>query len=110
MYSLAEKKEREAAILKNSKLTPDQRTKWLQVAKKEYMSSEESGDDDSITVHPLPWRSGYVSKMFGKIDTFVNSKKSSQARRQMKERKVGTPSSRPPPPTGCAPEWAIIPP
>ena len=30
------------------------------------MSSEESGDDDSITVHPLPWCSGYVSKMFGK--------------------------------------------
>ena len=101
------RKEREAAILRNSKLTPDQHTKWLAVVKKEYMSSEESGDEDSITVHPIPWRSDYVSKMFSKIDMFVNTKKSCQARRQMKQRKIGSPSSRPPPPGDSAPEWAI---
>lgn len=106
-YCLQKKKEREAAILKNSKLTPDQRTKWLTVTKKEYMSSEESGEDDTITVHPIPWQSDYVSKMFNKIDSFIVRKKSCQARRQMKERKIGTPSNRTPPGSD-APEWAIV--
>ena len=71
------------------------------------MSSEESGEDDTITVLPIPWRSDYVSKMFNKIDSFIVSKKSSQARRQMKERKIGTPSNRTPPGSD-APEWAIV--
>ena len=72
--------------------------------KNEYMSSEESGEDDSIVLHPLPWRSEYINKMFEKIDAFCNSKKSSQAKRQMKNRFIGTPSCRAPP--NCAPDWA----
>ena len=54
--SLQKKREREGAILKNSKLIAEQLPKWLSVAKKEYISSEESGDDDYMVVHPLPWR------------------------------------------------------
>ena len=69
------------------------------------MSSEESGDDDCMVVHPLPWRSEYVKKMFLKIDTYVMNKKSSQAKRQMKHRKVGAISDRAQP--GDAPDWAI---
>ena len=103
---LQKKKEREAAILKNSKLTPDQREKWLSIAKNEYMSSEESGDEDYIVVHPLPWKSEYVNKMFEKIDAYVKSKKSLQARRQMKNRRIGCPSSRLRPINGV-PEWAL---
>jgi len=103
---LQKKREREGAILKNSKLTPEQRTKWLSVTKREYMSSEESGDDDLIVVHPLKWRSEYVSKMFSKIDAYIINKKSSQAKRQMKQRRHGGPSTRPQPQD--APEWAIV--
>ena len=77
------------------------------MVKKEYMSSEESGDEDYITVHPLPWRSEYVSRIFNKIDAHIMSKKSCQARRQMKERKVGSSSTRPPPNSG-APDWALV--
>lgn len=79
--------------------------KWLRVAKREYMSSEESGDDDFIIQHPLPWRSQYVNKMFTKIDTYVINRKSSQAKRQMKLRKLGMPSTRSPPVD--APDWAV---
>ena len=61
-FLLQKKWEREGVILQNSKLTPDQRKQWLSVTK-EYMSSEESGEEDCITVHPLPWRSQYVTQM-----------------------------------------------
>ena len=91
--------------MKNSKLTEDQRSKWLSVTKKEFMSSEESGDDDFITIHPLPWRSDYVSTMFTKIDAYILNRKSAQAKRQMKSRKSGSPSTRSPP--NSVPEWAL---
>ena len=60
----------------------------------DYMSSEESGEDDSIIVHPLPWRSEYVSSMFKRIDAYCEKKKSPQAKRQMKQRIQGRASSR----------------
>ena len=91
-YVLQKKREREGAILRSS-----QRTKWLSV------TSEESGDDDFIVLHPLPWRSAYITKMFSKIDAYIISKKSSQAKRQMKCRRLGDPSCQP----RDAPDWAI---
>ena len=51
----------------NSKLTEEQRTKWLAIVKSELISSEESDEDDAIVVHPLPWRSEYVDTMFQKL-------------------------------------------
>ena len=103
---LQKKREKEAAILKISNFTEEQRTKWLTVAKREYISSEESGDDDGIVVHPLPWRNDHVSKMFTKIDDYIKNKKSAQAKRQMKVRRLGAPSKRAPP--ANAPDWAVI--
>ena len=99
-----QKKRERGAIFKNSKLTPEQRTKWLSIAKKEYMSSEESREDDCMVVHPLPCRSDYVNKMFNKID-FITNKQSSQAKRQMRQRKLGAISERAQP--GDAPDWAV---
>ena len=101
------RKEREAALMKNSKLSDEQRKKWLAVVKNEYMSSEESGEEDTIVVHRLPWRSEYVNKMFTKIDEYCYHKKSPQAIRQMKARKVGSPSGRSKPLCATEPEWAF---
>ena len=70
--------------------------------KREYMPSEESGDDDFIILHQLPWRSDCVTKM---IDAYVISKKSSQAEWQMKHGRLGAPSTRPKPQD--APDWAV---
>ena len=89
---IQKRKEREAAIMKNSKLTDEQRSKWLKVMTNDFMSSEESGDDDSIVVRPIPWRSKYVNQMFSKIDKYCNHKKSPHALRQMKTRSIGSPS------------------
>lgn len=91
----------------NTKLTDDQRQKWLAVMTNEFMSSEESGDDDSLCLHPIPWRSSYVSQMFQKIDSYCANKKSSQARRQMKQRQVGSPSRRLLPNAESVPDWAV---
>jgi hypothetical protein len=68
----------------------------------EYMSSEESADDDTLTLHPIPWRSNYVNAMFKKIDVFCVSKKPPQAKRPMKPRQVGSPSNRPIPDAACS--------
>ena len=35
-----------------------------------YMSSEESGEEDSMVVHCLPWRSTCVNLMFDRIDKY----------------------------------------
>lgn len=91
----------------NGKLNQQQKDKWLSVITNDTMSSEESGPDDTIIVHSLPWRTQYVSKMFEKIDQYTLSKKSSQAVRQMKSRTIGVVSSRPAPTAGKFPQWAI---
>ena len=90
---LAEKKDRESAVRGNSKLTEEQKKKWLTVMSNDFMSSEES-EEDQIVVHPLPWRTPYMNTMFLKIDAYVTEKKSPQARRQTKSRKTGFPSTR----------------
>lgn len=91
--------------MKNSKLTEEARQKWLKVVSNEMMSSEESGTEDTIVVHPLPWRSKYVTGMFNKVDQYSNARKSPQARRQMKARSTGSESTRAAPPD--LPSWAL---
>ena len=102
---IQKRKEREATILKNAKLTEEQRSKWLGVITNDYISSEESDSDDTITLYQPEWRSDYVTKMFERIDAYTANLKSPQARRQTKRRTVGAHSRRPQP--GDAPAWAI---
>ena len=64
------KKERESAVMKNSKLSEESRQKLLSIMTNDFMSSEESGDDDTIVVHPLTWHSQYVKVIFQRIDAY----------------------------------------
>ena len=89
----------------NGRLSEDQRAKWLKVMDNVYMSSEESGEDDTMLVHPLPWRTECVNQMFKRIDAYSSSKKSPQAKRQMKKRAIGENSTRPKPSDGVS--WAV---
>ena len=93
--------------MKNPKVTDEIRQKWKQVMTIDFMSSEESGPDDDIIVHPLPWRSSYVNTMFSKIDKFNQQLKTPQARRQMKNRRVGSVSTRKCVNSASIPSWAI---
>ena len=71
------------------------------------MSSEDSGDDDTLVVRPLLWRSDLVNTFFDNLDKQNMEEKSPQARRQLKARFTGVPSSR----SACAPlpRWALKP-
>ena len=80
----------------------------MNVMKNEMMSSEESDleDPDVMVIHPLTWRSEYVSKMFAQIDRYTEARKSPQARRQMKKRVTGHPSKQSCP--SDIPSWAQL--
>ena len=78
------------------------REKWKKVLIMEFMSSEESANDDNDgdevqVVHPLPWRSTRVDAMFHDLDKHALSKKSPQSKHQMKRRDLGSESTRPQP-------------
>ena len=71
----------------------------------EMISSEESGDEDKMAVHPIPWRADYVNQIFHKIASYSVARKSAQARRQMKERSNGVLSTRAAP--SGKPSWSV---
>ena len=71
--------------------------------KNDMMPSEESGPDETIVVHSLPWRSQYVNRMFA---NYTHSKKSLQALRQMKNRTEGSQSDQSAP-HGKFPQWVF---
>lgn len=75
--------------MRNKRLTEEQKDKWLAVITNDFMSSEESGPDDDIYVHPLPWRSDYVTKMFNTIDNYVLKEKKSSSQKANKEENCG---------------------
>lgn len=83
--------------MKSKKLTSETKEKWLKIVTNDFMSSEESADDDSVVIRPLSWRAPCVDHMFQKIDEFNMSKKSGQSKRQTKSRKKGFLSERPKP-------------
>ena len=60
-----------------------------------------------VVIHPLPWRSEVIDRMFQKIDEHMSVKKSSQAKQQTKERTVGVVSNRKCPIGDHVLSWAI---
>ena len=83
-----------------------QQKKWLKSVITELMSSEE-GEGDDIVEHPLPWHSKCVTNMFEKIDAYGTRRKSSQAKTQIKSRKIGPPLSQPQLNNRDIPDWAL---
>ena len=90
-YCLMQKLEsRKAVFLKSSSLTSEQRNLWKKVLIKEFMSSEESAEEDfdgkkrpALAVKPLLWRAP-------KVDRFLNAKT-----REVRRVKQSIVSSRP---------------
>ena len=86
--------------------------KWKYLLTTDMMTSEESGEDDEvIIVKPLSWRSRKVSKFFHKLDVTSTENKTSQAKRQRKQRVLSDePSMRPQPPIEkySRAKWAFV--
>lgn len=76
------------------------------------MSSEESGfdgEDEAIVTRPLPWLSATVQQFKRKLDLEIKNSKTPLARRQMKSRVQGQPSSRAKPDdTHGIPNWVFV--
>lgn len=83
----------------------EDRKKWSSVMELEFMSSEESGEEDELYVKPLRWRSRLLEDFLMDLDAEFHRRKSSQARRQTKQRILAeTPSTRQAP--SGLPGWA----
>ena len=71
---------------------------------KEFMSSEESGEDEQqgerkpvVIVKPLPWRASRIDRFFKQLDKKAYKIKSKQSRQQTLPRVIGPVSTRPKP-------------
>ena len=87
----------------------EQRKKWIDILKADFMSSEESdvdNGDEVLVVRSLPWRTSQVNQLFQRLDDMRLLEKKPLALRQTKRRVVGAPSNRPIP-CGNVPAWAI---
>ena len=78
---------------------------------KEFMSSEESGEDEQegerkqvIIVKRLPWRAGRIDRFFSQLDKKACKNKSKQSKQQTLQRVIGSVSHRPKP-TGFPSEF-----
>ena len=87
----------------------DEKELWKKIVTVDFMSSEESGVEEGqeiLVSKPLLWQSEEVKSFKLALDHAALGEKTPLARRQMKRRRTGSPSSRPRP-TGDFPAWAF---
>lgn len=92
-------------MARSKSVSDSQKEVWSKVLNKEFISSEESGEEEVgegetrkvIFVKPLRWRSEKVDRFFRKMDGRLDKAKSSQAKQQTLPRVVGRYSTRPRP-------------
>ncbi len=84
----------------------EEKEAWKKIMTVDFMSSDESGteeDQDILLIKPLLWQSERVKHT---LDEAALKQKSPLARRQMKQRRKGMPSSRAKP-SGDFPAWVF---
>lgn len=86
-------------------MTDAQRDLWRKVVIKEFMSSEESGEEDLgnsekrqvMLIKTLPWRAPKLDRFFKQLDHKGLKGKSKQSKQQTLPRVIGDRSTRPKP-------------
>ena len=71
-----------------------QREKWIEVFKLQYMSSEESEDENTLKVKPIFWLSSRVNEFKRSLDKERTKTLNSQSKRQAKQKIEGETSQR----------------
>ena len=77
-------------LLKTNSLTDAQKDLWKKVVIKEFMSSEESGEEEIangekrqvLKIKPLRWRAAKVDRFFKQLDHKASKVKSRQSKQQ----------------------------
>ena len=109
IYVYLQKLQERTSLLDKVDMPSKSKEKWRSIFRADVMSSEESSEaSDDVFVKPLPWRAEKVTRFFTDIDEKALGKKTSQAQRQRKARKISINSSTRPVPQGL-PKWAIDP-
>ena len=87
--------------MQTTSLTEAQKDLWKKVVTKEFMSSEESGEENDggearpvIYVKVLPWRASKVGRFLRTLDHKATKNKSRQSKQQTLPRVVGQYSTR----------------
>ena len=98
-----------AALKASTSLSIEEKTKYSDLMRIEYMSSEESDEETGANVRmfvtrPLPWRSQEATAVIESLDRKSHRRRSSRALEMVVKRKTGMPSSRGKPE---GPEWAM---
>ena len=95
------------ALEKLSTTSSKDKEKWKECLVEELISSEDSDDDGSFFVRPLPWRSDKVTTFFLNLDRKQDKRRSRKSKVMTYERKRGLPSDRAKPRHGSLPAWTI---
>ena len=86
------------------KVEDKKRKKWNEVLDLQYMSSEESEDDNVLKVKPIPWLSSKVKQFKKTLDEEKEKNLNAQSKRQRK-RKVTEETSERIRPDGSRSRW-----
>ena len=104
IFVLQKLESRNAILLKTNSLTDAQKDLWKKVVVKEFMSSEESGEEEIagekrqvINIKPLCWRAPKVNRFFKQLDRKAGRVRSRQSKQQTLPRVAGRRSTRPKP-------------
>lgn len=105
IFDLQKLESRKAMLLKTAALKDAQRDLWKKVVIKEFMSSEESGEEEIgngekrqvLQIKPLRWRAPKVDRFFKQLDNKACKVKSKQSKQQTLPRVIGGRSTRPKP-------------
>ena len=98
-------------MLQKSTMSERDKAKWMAVLVPGFMSSDHSSDsedDTALVTQPLSWRTEKVTEFFYQLDAFIEQGKSSQARKQTKERVLAEEASPRAAPKGKFPPWVVI--
>ena len=87
---------------KASAIPEGDKENWEEGLIPELISSEESDGGDGFMVHPLPWCSERLNKLFTSLD---HKRRSNRSKVMTQKRHEGIASDRPVPLT--APDWAL---
>lgn len=99
---------RKAALSKSTAIPDKDKKKLKECLTADLMSSEESEEDGSFIVHPLPWRSEKATGIFHGLDKKHDRRKTKRSKVMTFARKRGQLSDRPKPPKGSVPDWTVV--
>jgi len=98
---------RKAALSESTVIADKDKKKLKECLAADLMSSEESEEDGSFIVHPLPWRSEKATGVFHSLDKKHDRRKTKRSKVMTFQRKKGHMSDRPIPLKGLVPDWTV---